>query len=227
VPTLVTRYSIAHLVAALLLAFAATPNREAIVSWAWRFRGRTGYLRGLLLGDRTDNRGMLVVFCAIGLVNLALFVLLPQVSRSGGQPLQAAADSLIRVCFLTVLLILALATFYQWCVLIASRPGKFVFFIVLGGLVAAPMLLAVRWETEWMWAMSPLMQYGGYLKEPAAPLPYPPIVAVYTPILALAWWSVGRRIGQHVARVEGKLRAMGVVQGSSRQFDSLSAMTPD
>jgi hypothetical protein len=207
---LVARYWIAHLAAAFVLLFTATPAKEVIVSWAWRFRGRTGYLRDQLFGDRSDNRGMLLMFCVLGLVNLVVFVLLPQLGRGGGAPIQAAAGSLILVCFLTLLLILALGAFYQWCVLIASRPGRVAFVLAAGCLMLAPVLLALRWDIASLRALSPVLQYARYLREPFDPLPWGPLAATYGIILAFAWWSVGRRVGQHVCRVDGKLRAMGV-----------------
>ncbi|MDC0936928.1 hypothetical protein OAS39_11635, partial [Pirellulales bacterium] len=60
------QFAIAHVAASLMMLLFVAPQRPALLSWVWRFRGVTPRWRDLLLGDRRDVSLTVLAFALIG-----------------------------------------------------------------------------------------------------------------------------------------------------------------
>ena len=221
----VAAFCLVHLVASLLVVGRVTPWREALLSWVWRFRGRSSWLRASLVGDRSENTAVLAVFCLIGAAGVVLLVWLPAVllGQPGAAPMVAARQA-APVLLATPLLIVSLGVLYQWFALVAGRYGWTAFALLVGLAVLLPVLVGEYYdqflpqvtgqryplEVKLARSLSPASHYARWLDDTADPLPLPPLLGSYGLLLVGVWVLVRRRIRRHVAVVDGKLAAMGV-----------------
>src|SRR5262249_43205225 len=99
-------FCLVHLVVTVLLLLESTPDKDALHSWVWRFRGRSSAVREALSGDRSPVGLMLLTSGMIGVLNLVLLVLLPAGSQQGFDAVRDAAGLIISAAATVVLLIL-------------------------------------------------------------------------------------------------------------------------
>src|SRR5690606_38219141 len=69
---LVFGYGLAHIVASLIMAFATTPRRAAILAWIWRRESPRTSVSELLLADRSEMSLSAVVYGLIGIAVLGI-----------------------------------------------------------------------------------------------------------------------------------------------------------
>src|SRR5207245_8500717 len=121
--------------------------------------------RDLWLGDRSENALALLTFCAIGIINLVLFVILPCVRADGAAELMKSMPILLPAVAMTVALILSLGTINQWLILVGGRqviPFLFLLVIFLNG----PALLGQYEPVDWLIPLSPGAHFVYWLGGP-------------------------------------------------------------
>jgi hypothetical protein len=134
-------FCLVHLLVGLALIMGMTPWRETIYSWVWRFRGRVPLLWDLWLKDRSENGLALLTFCAIGIVNLWLFVLLPGIRADGVEELKRSLPIVVPAAAILVVVTLTLGTIHQCLLLIGGRPaGPLLFILVIVAAGGPPLL---------------------------------------------------------------------------------------
>jgi hypothetical protein len=211
-------FCIVHFVASLFLAFAMTPWRETLYSWTWRFRRRQPLLVDLLLGDRSENILALLIFVAMGLVNLALFVVLPGIWRDSDQ-----RTAVIPAAILTSVMILTFGTIHQWFLLIGGRLVSAFTFVLAALAVVLPLMGGLTEKTMWVVSLSPVMHFAYWLalrvpRDPRNPhasdpaFSYLVVAALYLLIFLLFWYLLRSRMRKLAAWVDFRLRLMGVLR---------------
>jgi hypothetical protein len=206
-------FCLVHLLVSLALIMGMTPWRETIYSWVWRFRGRASRLRDLWLGDRSENALALLTFCAIGIINLVLFVILPCVRADGAAELMKSMPILLPAVAMTGVLILTFGTIHQWLILVGGRqviPFLFVLVILLTG---GPALLGQYERIKWLIPLSPGAHfvYWLFLGGPKPAYNAAPLIIIYGALLILAWAALRRRMTLVDRWITHKLRQMGVL----------------
>jgi len=223
-------FCLVHLFAGLALTFGMTAWRETLYSWVWRFRRRRPLLVDLWLGDRSENVLSLGTFAVMGLVNLALFVVLPTVwwGRSGPWPgpssildpqssnVWLALPTLIAAATTTAVLILAFGTIHQWLLLIAGRVGSTITFLLAAMATFIPLAGGFRKQTEWTMSFSPALHYAHWLglnspRDPQPAFSYLVLVVLYLVVFILFWYLLRARMRKLEAWVDFKLRMMGAL----------------
>ncbi|HEY4312464.1 MAG TPA: hypothetical protein VGN12_23655 [Pirellulales bacterium] len=213
-PTLgasVATFCLIHIAFSLLMTMAVTPGRECLRSWVWRFRGRMPYWRDLWYGERSENIGALVTFCAMGVVATVLLVIMPVGAKAAAGPDFAAllaneSDKLVALC----LLILSVGAAYQLVVSIGPALPM-VFAAFLAALVIAPHVAGLYLQWPIMMAISPSAQFAHWIGHEPSELPFWPFVATYGVILALARIAISRRIASAIRLVDARVLEMIVV----------------
>jgi hypothetical protein len=220
-----------HLLASLLLVVAVTPWRETLESWVWRFRGRASRVWDSWVANRAENGMALVTFAVIGLVALLVALLLtPWVNER--EELLEEWTILPQVAGLTVLLILALGTLYQWCLFLGRRGyNLFALLVVIlvvvphfvGGTMKANRPNEAAWPwVDWLLSVTPSAHYVLWLGPWDESLALAPVIILYL-ILLLVFRAAFHGSMRHVEHtVTTKLRAMGVKAQGPRPVDSLN-----
>jgi hypothetical protein len=204
----VVLFCLIHLAASVWLMTAVTPWRETLESWVWRFRGRLSLPYDLLLGERSANSLILMVYGLMGVAGLWLFVLLP--AALGGDGVVAPVLNLTwKALALTVLLILALGTVHQRAVLLVGRNGAVAFFLLGIILDLPPHMLGLYYQWDGLMAFSPSAHFLRWFRDPANALPIAPVLVVYTVMFVLTWVSFRARMRRLIANVDLRLRLMG------------------
>jgi hypothetical protein len=208
-------FCLVHLLVSLALIMGMTPWRETIYSWVWRFRGRVPRLPDLWLGDRSENGLALLTFCAIGIINLGVFVLLPGVQADGVAELTNSMPIFVPAVAIMVVWTLAFGTLHQWLILIGGRqviPFLFILVIFLSG---GPALLGQYDRLGWLVPLSPgihfVYWFGG--RGPGVPPAFnaAPLIGIYGALLILAWLALRRRMALVDRWITHKLRQMGAL----------------
>jgi hypothetical protein len=201
-------FCVANLVLGALLIERITPQRDGLLSWIWRFRGRTGPIRDSWLGDRSENSAAVVTIALVGAVLLLLLVWAPALASAAATPSETedAATALV----LTVLLTLSLGIAYQWFLLVGGRHGKMAFVLAAGLLVVLPAILGGLLGDEIM-SFSPIIHYGDWVTRSPKHLSPVPLIGTYGLLLLVSWFGLRRRMRQHLLVVQQKREAMGVL----------------
>jgi hypothetical protein len=196
-------FCLIHLVVSLVLVVAVTPWRETLHSWAWRFRGRLPRLWDLWISDRSENGLALLTFCAIGVLNLLLLVVLPL----GQDPSWRAVlpPAVAAVC-----LILSLGTLHQCCVFAAGRNGSVTSFLLGTILVVLPDLVGRYYQLDLVQALSPSAQFVRWLATPHEALALAPLLLLYVLLGSGCWFALRRWMRLLEGVVDARLRQMGV-----------------
>lgn len=221
-----------HFIASMTVLGAVTPNREMLLSWLWRLRGRRPRWLDEWLGDRTLNTLAALTAAAL----LAAGVLLQD--RLEGDPLartmtiqtlfqpetERSVDEVVpRMLLVVPLLLLFTGVLYQWFLLVAGKYGSGLFLIALLVLVAGPAALGSyqadlqgqRMPDNLWLALSPFVHFIAWAGGPMViPSPWP-ILAVYGAMTIALLVGVYRRTGQLARSVDGKLAAMGVADAQA------------
>jgi hypothetical protein len=207
-------FCLSHLVLSYLLLGSITPSRDALSSWVWRFRGRSPWLRGLWLGDRTENGLALVTFCLMGGAGLCLFVLWPAAALEGSATVMAERVEVGSMLVVTALLVLSLGTVYQWFVSVAGRAGRGAFSTLVAILNAPFHIVGQYYHNDFLLALTPSAHFAAWLGGWPSPR-LVPLVIVYTLILVVTGALLRQRIRQAERVVDRKLEMMGVVSPSA------------
>jgi hypothetical protein len=203
-------FCLTHLFASHFLIINTTPWRETLHSWVWRFRGRRPWLWDWWLGNRSDNGLALLTFCAIGLVNLVLFVLAPAVRADGQQALQDAAPVLASATALLVMLTLTFGTLHQWLVFVAGRGGLGTMTTLIALVIAMPHVVGYYYELDWLLLFSPSYHVNHWFVDPRPVKELGPLVAEYGAMFLAAWLALHQGLRQLESVVHRKLQEMGV-----------------
>ena len=204
-----TRYYWAcHLVIAFFLFASITPDRELLRSWIWRFRGRVGRARDLLLEDRSENILVLLTFCGIGLALYMLLVVAPMVAISGWDTLLPFDEPVLHPPIIACLLILSLGTIMLRSLFIIGKGGGW---MLLLPLILDVILFAVgkRYQVDWLQAGSVISHWWSW-HSGAPALSLVPFVGLHGTLFAYNLLKLHLDLRRETKEVERKLLAMGV-----------------
>jgi hypothetical protein len=198
-------FCLIHLLASLCLIVGVTPWRETVHSWVWRFRDRLPRLWDLWVSDRSENALALLTFCALGVLCLGLFVVLPTAKDQDWRVVVPPATAM-------VLLLLTFGTLHQCCVLLAGRSGTVTVFLLGMILVVLPHLVGRYYQLDLLLAVSPSAQFVRWLAYPTEKLNLLPLLVLYGLLLAGAWLALRRWMRRLAQVVDHKLQRMGVTK---------------
>ena len=198
-----------HLLACLLLVFGSTPGKSCLLSWLWRFRRGESWLASRFHGDRSPSSYESLVLAMIGAAVWLPGIWWPAYRTGSAPPLAALDSNTLQLAAGGTLLLLALASAYQWFVLVAARGGTVAFALAAVVLVLLPALIGGYYEITWLSALTPVGQVVSRLIDDD-PLPVAPYYAVYGLILLGSWRLLQRRLSAHAAIIDRKLAQMGV-----------------
>jgi hypothetical protein len=209
-----------HVGLSLLLLLAATANRQAVSSWVWRFRGKSGWHHDLWLSDRSPNDLMAATLAIMGVVNGMLFVSLPVLWLGGWQ--MGADEAAMNTAALTLLavLILGLGATIQWLGFVARQGAlapvillTFVLFVTPYALVEAPLMFNRPQWPAWFAAASPAYHierwFRGTSTEARDLLLF---LGVYAALWVMCAWRFHVQLRRLTAGVDRTLAQMGYSQ---------------
>jgi len=201
-------FSLVHLTVCYLLLGSVTPMRDTLLSWIWRYRGRSSRVWDLGVGDRSENGLALVTFCAIGILGLLLLVVWPAAGQEGVAAVQAVRTGIGSILLVTTLLVLSLGTLYQWCVFVAGRTGRAAFTTIVALMVVPYHLLGVYYHSQFLLSLTPSALFGAWMFESPSPSLLP-LVIEYGALLVLSWFSLRRLMGRAQKAIDRKLEGIG------------------
>jgi hypothetical protein len=222
-------FCLVHLAACVLLMLEATPDREALHSWAWRIRRHSSQLRDAWQGDRSPSGLMLATFGLIGVGNLFLLILLPAVWQTGLAAIPDAWPLVVPAALVTVLLILTIGIVLQWLLLGAGHDGAVVLWILLPTAIGIPHLVGQYFHLPWLLACTPSAWFVKWLSaEPFHEIGWFAVgwssdwwgiigqllllACLYGVVLVQTWLAVRRRLKTWESEVAVKLGQMGVAK---------------
>jgi hypothetical protein len=206
-----TAFCLVHLAAGLWLMNCATPWRESLESWVWRFRGRKPLLWDWWLGERSENGLVLIILCTIGILCLLLLVVLPAGLQEGFAQVRESGAVIASVAVTTTLLMLSLGTLHQWFAFIAGQSGRAVLVTILVIIILPLHLLGEYYQSDFLLTLTPSAHFGRWFSGRTLPhLEY--MLAVYVGLLLWCWLSLRRRIGRLQKIIDRKLQKMSVVK---------------
>jgi ABC-type multidrug transport system permease subunit len=162
-PKLVAFWS-AHLLASTYMISGVTPWREALRTWAWRYRGRVPFWRDAWFGDRSPNRLTVFVDVAIGLFTYAAVFLPILYAVEGEKELRANVEGLWGAPLLSSVLVWAYGAVFQWNSLIFGRSGNGIVALFIACLVA-PYYIGLIEDVEWITHVSPIPHFTQWFAE--------------------------------------------------------------
>jgi hypothetical protein len=203
-----------HVGVSSVLLLAGTANRQALLSWIWRFRGRRPWASDLLVFDRSPNDLLAAIFAVMGVVNALIFIVLPLVVQNAWTPdapamIFAATASLAAVT-------LGLGALIQWLVLV-GRQGPLASLVFVAMLlilpplvVEAPLLFHRPRYPDWIAGASPAYHIGRWLVGlPSEPLALLLLLAVCVAVFVWSAWWFHFRLRRLVRAVDQKIAEMG------------------
>ena len=104
---------------------------------------------------------------------------------------------------------MALATAYQWFVLVAARSGTAAFALAAIAVIVLPALVGGYYEIRWLSSLTPVGQVIARLTTDD-PLPSAPFYVIYGAIWLGSGWQVRRLLAAHAAAIDRRLAEMGV-----------------
>ncbi len=212
-----------HLLASLILLYGSTPGKACLLSWLWRFRRQESRLASSLRGDRSPNSLESLLLAILGVAIWLLGIWWPAYRIGSAPPLAEIDPNAVHLVAGGTLLLLALATVYQWFVLVAARSGTVVFALSAVVVIFVPALVGGYYEIRWLSAITPVGQFVSRLIT-NDPLPVTPFYVTYGLILIGSWRRLRRRLSAHAAMIDRKLTEMGVApDGGSSELVSPSA----
>jgi len=204
-----------HLVFSLLLALGITPGREALLSWIWRFRGKSPWLTDQLSGTRTANTGALVLFTLLGwaiggLGLVGVDVLVNQPGNLMATPPISELDLFLVIGALITLPILLWSTILQLFAVLSgsSSPGVLIGVIVL---MVMPLHIAGAWyENDFLLSMTISGQIATRFEDSHAVLPIWPSSLLYGGLFFLCLIALRQHLSYHERYIDLKLQQIGV-----------------
>ena len=220
----ITQFAIAHVLVALLLLLLVTPQRPALMSWVWRFRGRLPAWRDLLFGDRRDVSLTTLCFAVIGAVTMCGALAGP-LYLSG--PVGIGLGEVAAIMGAATLLIVSLGMLYQWMAAMAGRSGTIMYILLALAAVFMPLIAGAILEespmgrnfiglTRSFYGVTPVTffvkQLGGATPtrsefDQSSPWLF---VGAYAAVGAASWWGIRAWLQRQRKIVDRKLRAMDV-----------------
>ncbi len=195
--------------ASLVLVSAVTPDRELILTWIWRFRGRHSRLRDLCWQDRSPNLLVLVTTGAIGVTVYLLLVAVPALLVAGWNEARPGDPRVIYPLVLACVLTLSLGMLSQIGKFLAGRGG--------GWIVLLPVLvdLTAFWAGDYMHApwlsqFSVVAHWRNLQSVREEPLSVLPVVCLHGLLFFWSWRVLQRNLRLETKKVQRKLRDMGV-----------------
>jgi hypothetical protein len=209
----VTAFFLTHVIASLLLVTGMAPWRESLQSWIWRYRNRSSWLRGALLGERSEISLALAVFALLGVVGTGVLVLLPFGLSEGWGTARNHLPEIVRNLVGGTVVLFALGMLYQWCVAIAGRSGYGVFMTGTLLLLIPLHVVGYNYGLPMLLSLTASAQFASWLGE-LPPLPLWPILLLYGGIFLFAETAVQRQVKLWQRVVHQKLKQMGVAQAA-------------
>jgi hypothetical protein len=203
---------IVHIAVSYVLTTLTTPGRETLWSWSWRFRGRTGMIRDLALGDRSVNSLEVLLFALIGVVGFTLMIALPARNQFSADLLGQFSTSAVQMTLLSCILIGMSGSLYQWIAIAFNRAGRGYFISFLLLLILPADLLGRYFHNEWLVTMTPIGHFQAWFSERPT-IDMLPVSLLYLTIGVIAMYRIHWRQKAMNRIVDIKLEKMGV--GSS------------
>jgi hypothetical protein len=218
---LVYGYALAHIVACLLILFAAVPRRQALVSWLWRRRAVHPGWRDRLIADRADVGAAVIAFGLIGVAVLAAALVAPMAIAAGPAQVGIEPAQLAEVCLAAIVIVVAAGLIHQLCVATAPRGGTllYVLFMVMANLlppVTVAMLSASgaapgEPTAEAVGFLSPVVLFSVNMNQFAGPYVGAGwLIAVYGIFAAASYLRLWRWMRREAAVVTHKLASMAL-----------------
>ncbi len=238
-------FCILHLFFTMVIVIAATPTREMLSTWVWRYRGRQSYFLAEWLGDRSLNTMMLLTSCFIllamawGMIAMAKDPAdwLQEIHLSVERTFERSAEQIIpRALGVTCALLLAGGALYQCFLVVAGKYGTGVFFLVVLMSLAMPTSLGIYLHAQLPEAarvelpenlgltLSPLIHFLAWMGLPlAVPGPWP-LIGVSALAGGWALWITYRAMLAMAAKVDHILiHEMNVEVGSGKTVQPTTA----
>jgi hypothetical protein len=203
-----------HMGVSSLLLLAGTPNRQALLSWTWRFRTRRSRALDLLLFDRSPNDLLAAGFAVMGVVNALIFIVLPLVVQNAWP---ADAPAMIFAATASIAAVtLGLGALTQWLGFVGRQALASVIFccvmlLILPQLVVeAPLLFHEPPYPDWIGGASPAYHIGRWLAGlPSDNRALVLLFALYVGIFVCSTWWFHLRLGRLAKAVDQRIRDMG------------------
>ncbi|MBI3466243.1 MAG: hypothetical protein HY000_24780 [Planctomycetes bacterium] len=204
------RYAMGHTVLALGVLSRATPGRETVQSWVWRFRGRRSLLADLWLGERSPNVLALITYSLIGPLVFGLAVAVPAGISKPAVIQQALLEPLGIAGTVSVLVILCYGVCCQAVNAAVGKGAGAIFFVSLLIGLLAPFAVGEGFGEPVITSLSPLATFIRLHEADSPPYHPAPFVAVHLAGIAFWGWGLYGMTQRTIRQVERKLDAMGV-----------------
>jgi hypothetical protein len=203
-------FCLIHLLGSLWLTIGCTPWRESLLSWMWRYRGRTPWPRDLWLGARSPNGLAVVTFGILGIVSLIVCVVLPYGMLEGRDSLRADGKLIdgLFVLLVSTIVLLTYGLLYQLCVAVAGKSGRMIWGTLLLLLNIPTHVVGYRFNLNILLELSPSAQVAAWFQGGEL-LNSGPLLALYGAGLALMGYALSRYMTGMESIIERKLRGMG------------------
>lgn len=216
-------FSCLHCLFTLIIMIAATPSREMLATWVWRYRHKRPYLMAEWLGDRSMNTLLLITSC---LVFLAFAWLMTTLSKDPADHIQeihlgaqqtiqrTAAEVVPAALTITCLVILSMGAVYQMILIFTNKYGRGLFFFVAMMAVAPPAMLGIYLHSRVFqnvqpqmadnigFALSPIIHLFSWLGIPIAVPKTWPLAIVLGVATGLALWTNYRMLKRMCCKVD-------------------------
>lgn len=203
-------FLIAHMGLTFVYYVMLTPHAEFMLTWIWRFRTPTSFVRDSLLLDRAPNTmsiGVNVLCAAVGVCLLCLL------NPTGSE----IPNFLLDTCLTATVTIVFVGLLYQALQLISRKHGNAMYLVIILVFVAVPvmagMLLNKFQMVEYQMLgkgllyITPLTQLFRYTANQAGDpfltdiVPYP-MVAIYLVLSLLLWLYTRRVLNARIRRID-------------------------
>src|SRR5207244_456667 len=141
---------------ALVLAGRITPGRETFQSWAWRLRGRRNLLLDHLMGERSLNPLVLLVYCQIAPLVFIATIAIPVLVWHRDVLALTDWPNLVYAGTTCVLVVLAYGLFYQVFSIAMGRGAGISVFVVAAFVMLAPWAVGAIYNWPLLSGLSPV-----------------------------------------------------------------------
>jgi hypothetical protein len=200
---------IVHIFISHFLVTLVTPGRETLWNWLWRFRGKTGIVNDLAVGERSVNTLAVVIFACIGVIDFFGMVVAPARLHFTPEEMSAFIPNATRMALLCFVLTCMYGSLYQWIVIAFNRTGRGFFISIVLLLILPADLIGRYYHIEQLVSLTPVCHFEASFKDRPS-TNYAPVVIAYAIMALVALYWTYRRQTAMGRVVVNKLRKMDI-----------------
>lgn len=206
----------AHLVVSAIAVFAATPGRECLKSWLWRFREQQGTFREFMLGERSQNLGIAAACALVGPIIYIPGVALPEIFRGPGLSNSEEQLFLVGIAVAMALMSLTHSACHQMFYILFGRAGTFLFQGLLGVWFFVPVAVGEIYSSDLWRGLSPMGHVIAEVDQRTETQRMNPVpmFLLYLAMLIFSIWWVKGWLSLHARQIDHTIAKMKAPQAA-------------